>query len=105
MKADKKSRLSDLSVDVAEYMFVEWLVRQNLFSAYKANYEIFRPNHRPFRDNLRAKLRVICNSHAFGVVEIISISFPFVMAPEGYDFWLNQSNLWRRFCSEFKSIL
>ena len=105
MKANKKSRLSDLSVDVAEYMFTEWLVRQNLFSAYKANYEAFRPNHRSFRDNLRAKLRSICRSRAFGVEEIISISFPYAMTPEGYNFWVDQSNLWRRFCGKFKSIL
>lgn len=105
MKANQKSRLSDLFVDVAEYMFIEWLVRQNLFSVYKANYEAFRPNHRPFRDNLHAKLRAICRSSAFGVGEIISISFPFAMTPEGYNFWVEQSNLWRRYCGKFKSIL
>jgi len=105
MKADKKSRISDLSVDVAEYMFIEWLVRQGLFSVYKANYENFYPNHRPFRDNLRTKLRRLCRSSLLGVENIISTSFPFAMTPEGYNFWVDQSNLWRRFCDKFKSIL
>ena len=105
MKVNKKSRLSDLLVDVADHMFTEWLVRQNLFSAYKANYSAFHPNHRSFHDNLRAKLRSICRSRAFDFGDIISISFPFVMTPEGYNFWADQSNLWRRFCGEFKSIL
>lgn len=105
MKANKKSRLSDLSVDVIEYMFTEWLVRRNLFSAYKANYEAFHPNHRSFRDNLRAKIRSMCHSRVLAIEVIISTSFPFAMTPEGYDFWVEQSNLWRRFCDKFKSII
>lgn len=103
MKANKKSRISDLSVDVAEYMFTEWLVRQGLFSAYKANYESFYPNHRSFRDNLRTKLRHLCRSSVFGLESVISTSFPFAMTPEGYNFWVDQSNLWRRFCGDFQS--
>lgn len=105
MKADKKSRFSDLSVDVLEYMFTEWLVRQNLFSAYKANYEKFHPNHRSFRDNLRARLCDICCSRVLGVRNVIATSFPFAMTPEGFEFWADQSNLWRCFCGKFKPIL
>lgn len=105
MKANKKSRLSDLSVDVVEYMFTEWLVRQGLFSIYKANFEEFHRNHRSFRDNLRAKLCYSCRSSLIGIKGIISTSFPFAMTPEGYNFWVDQSNLWRRFCDKFKSTL
>ena len=105
MKADKKSRLSDLSVDVVEYMFTEWLVRQHLFSLYKANFEKFHSNHRPFRDNLRDKLRYLCCSSILGAESLISTSFPFTTTPEGYNFWVDQSKLWRRFCGKFKSIL
>jgi len=103
MKAAKKSKLSDLSVDVIEYMFTEWLVRRGLFSAFKANYEKFYPNHRSFRDNLRVKIRDLRRSSLLGVENIISTSFPFAMTLEGYNFWLDQSNLWRCFCSDFKS--
>ena len=105
MKANKKSTFSDLSVAVVEYVFIEWLVRQGLFSVYKANYESFYPNHRSFRDNLRTKLRRLCRSSVLGVESIISTSFPFAMTPEGYNFWVDQSDLWRRFCGKFKSIL
>ena len=104
MKANKKSMLSDLSVDAVEYMFVEWLVRQGLYSAYKANYENFHPNHRSFHDNLRTRLRRLCCSPVLGVESIISTSFPFAMTPEGYNFWVDQAKLWRRFCGKFKSI-
>ena len=105
MKANKKSRLSDLSVDVIEYMFTEWLVRQGVFSAYKANCEKFHPNRRSFRDNLRIKLRRLRHSFGYDAGSLISTSFPFAMTPEGYDFWVNQSILWSLFCSKFKSIL
>ena len=105
MKTNKRSRLSDLSVDVVEYMFTEWLVRQGLFFVYKANFEKFYPNHRSFRDNLRTKLRRLCRSSVLGIESIISTSFPFAMTPEGYNFWVDQSNLWCRFCGKFKSIL
>ena len=104
MKANKKSRLSDLSIDVVEYMFTEWLVRQGLFSAYKGNFERFLSNHRSFRDNLRVKLRSLCRSSVLDVEDVISTSFPFVMTQEGFDFWAAQSEAWQRFCSGFKSI-
>lgn len=103
MKANKKSRLSDLAVDVVEYMFIEWLVRRGLFSAYKANYEKFSTNHKSFRDNLRVKIRYLYCSSILGIENIISTSFPFAMTSEGYNFWVDQSNLWRCFCSDFKS--
>lgn len=105
MKKTEKSRLSELSVDVVEYMFTEWLVRRGLFSVYKANYEKFYPNHRSFRDNLRVKFRSLCRSSIFGVENAISTSFPFAMTPEGYNFWIEQSDRWRRFCRDFKSVL
>jgi len=104
MKASKNSRLSDLSVDVLEYVFIEWLVRQNSFAAYKRNYEVFHPNHRSFRDNLRIKLRSVCRLRGGAAEAIIATSFPLAMTPEGYDFWVDQSNLWCSFCGKFKSI-
>lgn len=103
MKKTKSYRPSELSVDVIDYMFTEWLVRRGLFSAYKANYEKFTTNHRSFRDNLRFKIRSLCRSSVLGVENIISTSFPFTMTSEGYDFWAEQSAIWRRFCSDFNS--
>jgi len=104
MKTSKKRSFSDLTIDVVEYMFTEWLVRQGLFSMYKANYEKFYPNHRSFRDNLRVKIRNLSRSSLLGIENLISTSFPFTMTSEGYNFWLEQSNLWRQFCKKFKSI-
>ena len=105
MKVNKKARLSDLHIDVIEYMFIEWLVRQGLLSVYKGNFEKFLTNHRSFRDNLRVKLRSLCRSSFLDVEDVIATSFPFVMTPEGYNFWVDKSELWRSFCSKIKFIL
>ena len=105
MKANQKSRLSDLSVDVVEYMFIEWLVRQGIFSAYKANFEKYCTNHRSFRENLRAKIRFLTRNSILGAEYVISTSFLYHVTPEGRDFWIMQSKLWQRFCGNLKSIL
>lgn len=105
MKRAKKSNLSRLSVDVVEYMFIEWLVRQGLFILYKVNYERFRTCHRTFREDLRVRIRDAQRSPRFAFEDLLAISFPFHMTSEGYDFWASQSTLWRRFCSDFKSEL
>lgn len=105
MKKTKKSSLSELPVDVAEYMFVEWLVRQGLLSAYKANCAKFRTCHQTFRDDLRSRIRSMRRSPRFTFDDLIAISFPFSMTSEGYSFWVKQSTIWRRFCNDFKSEL
>ena len=105
MKANKNPRLSALPVDVAEYMFVEWLVRQGLYSAYRKNCEKFCTRHRTFRDDLHDRILRLYRVGRFSLRYVVAISFPFSMTPEGYDFWLTQSTLWRRFCENFKSTL
>lgn len=105
MKENKKSSLSELPVDVAEYMFTEWLVRQGVFSAYKANCEKFCTCHRTFREGLRSHIRSMRRSPRFALNDLIAVSFPFSLTPEGYDFWVKQSTIWLRFCSDFKSEL
>lgn len=101
MKANEKSRFVDLSVDVIEYMFTEWLVRQGIFSKFKANYEDFSTNHRSFRANLRDRLRSLC--YTSGPGSLISTAFPFALTREGHEFWVDKSNRWCQFCVNFRS--
>lgn len=103
MKPNKKSRLADLSVDVIEYMFIEWLHRQGIFPAFKANYEGFTTNHRSFRANLRDRLRFLCHSTVTGPSSLVTTAFPFALTREGYEFWVDKSNRWRQFCRDFRS--
>lgn len=103
MKVNKNSTLSALPVDVAEYMFVEWLIRQGLYSAYRRNCEKVCTSHRTFREDLRVRIHRMYHVGRFCLQDIITISFSFAETSEGYDFWLTQSILWRKFCNSFKS--
>jgi len=105
MKSNKKSSLSNLYVDVAEYMFIEWLVRHGVYSVYRANRVKFCTQHRTFRQDLRAHLRDLLHSTRFTLSDIMDCSFPFAMTPQGYKFWTDQSALWRNFCKSFDFTL
>jgi len=104
MKENKNTKVSDLPIDVAEYMFIEWLTRQNLLFEYRANYELLHPGCQSFRGSLRFQFRYLIDSPVLGIGSIITMSFPFDRTPQGYDFWKNQSKLWQHFCSKFESI-
>jgi len=102
-KSKKRSRIDDLSIDVVEYAFTEWLVRQGIFSAFKENYEFANPSHRSFRDRLRFLIQLVLDCPALGPGCLISAAFPFIRTPEGSDFWSNQSAAWKRFCAESRT--
>lgn len=105
IKKFKKSDLSELSVDVVEYMFVEWLVRRGLFAAFKSNYEHAFSLCVGFHERLRGHIRRSLNGSAFGVSFLISSSFLFMSTPEGTEFWTKQSAAWERFCAKLHSKL
>ena len=97
-KVNKKSRINNLTLDVVEYAFREWLVRQEVFAAFKANYDFVNPECKSFRDELRLHIRSILESPSLDLSSLISTAFAFHLAPEGADFWKKQSEAWRRFC-------
>lgn len=105
IKNFKKSSLSELSVDVVEYMFVEWLVRRGVFSSFKSNYEHAFSLCVGFHERLRGQIRRSLNGSGFGVSHLISSSFLFLSTPEGAEFWTKQSAAWERFCAKLQSKL
>ena len=101
-KVSKKSRINDLSVDVVEYMFIEWLVRQGVFAAFKSNYEYDYALRTGFHEHLRGKIRRALNGSGYGVSHLVTSSFLFASTPEGYEFWCKQSAAWERFCAKLQ---
>ena len=100
MKGSKKSaRTNELLVDVVEYAFTEWLVRQSLYSAFRSNFVRFRPSEKSFRHLLRDHIRLVRRSSYLSLDSLIVTAFPFTLAPEGYEFWLKNSIAWKRFLS------
>lgn len=102
MKKNKDFRISELPVDVAEYLFLEWLCRREVFSAFKSNYNLTKDADVSFRDSLRRQIRNTLLTSSLGLSDLITSSFIFDRTPEGRDFWSGVSSDWRRFCINFR---
>lgn len=103
--SSRSSRTSELLIDVIEYAFTEWLVRQGIFAAFKSNYEHSFMPYKSFRDRLRSQIRRSIHEFGFGPSHLITSSFLFISTPEGVKFWGEKSAAWERFCAEFQSKL
>jgi len=101
-KSNKSTRTNELLVDVVEYAFIKWLVRQGILAAFKANYEREFAPRRSFHDRLRSHIRHSLYRFNFGPSHLISSAFLFYSTPEGAEFWLKQSAAWERFCVELQ---
>lgn len=101
MKKNKRIRVNDLLLDVVEYAFIEWLVRRNLYSLFRSNFERVRTSKGSFRDALRDHIRLVHRSSYFGLGSLIFTAFLFTSTPEGSEFWLKHSEAWKRFFTEF----
>lgn len=104
-KGSKKFKPGDLIVDVLDYAFTEWLVRQGIFVAFKTNYDVVVSPYGGFRDRLRDHIRRSLCSPTLDPTSLISSSFLFAMTPEGYDFWSKYSDAWKSFYLRFQSKL
>lgn len=105
MKKTRVSVISELSTDAVEYLFVEWLRRRGVFSAFRSNCGFDEKRNSSFRTVLRYRIQGVLNSSHIGIGDLISISFIFTRTPEGLDFWFNLSFAWRRFCTDFQNNL
>lgn len=90
-------------IDVVDYAFTEWLVRQGLFTAFKTNYESTFSSRRPFRDRLRVLIRYSLRHPTLGVGDLVDFAFLFASTPEGFVFWSKKSADWKRFCDRFQA--
>lgn len=101
-KVNEKSLIYDLAIDVAEYAFIEWLVRRGVFAAFKANFDFNNSSRESFRDQLRLHVQIALTCPGLGFASLVSSAFQFIRTPEGVKFWKKQSDAWRRFCAKFQ---
>lgn len=100
MEKSKSFKVDKLAVDVVEYAFVEWLIRRGIFTAFRANYDRVPTDRKTFRDCLRDHIRYVYRRSCLGPESLITSAFLFTSAPEGFEFWKNHSDAWRRFYHE-----
>lgn len=106
MKTQNAFSQFDLRVDVLDYLFVEWLVRNHLYRKFAKNLSAAR--HVPMssvRDLIRQRIYVYAKFPAMNYSFLLSGSFIFDSTPEGRDFWIDASRRWADFCRHFFSIL
>jgi len=103
MKKAKVSMISELSVDAVDYLFVEWLRRRGVFSAFRSNCGFDKEHNDSFRAALRYQIQGALHSSRLCIGDLISISFTFAHTPEGLAFWFDLSFAWRRFCIDFQN--
>ena len=103
MKKTKVSTISDLSADAVDYLFVEWLRRRGVFSAFRSNCGFDEEHNRLFRTMLRHRIRGVLHSSYASIGDLIPMSFIFAHTPEGIDYWFKLSFAWRRFFDDFQN--
>jgi len=103
MKKTEVSMISELSVDAVDYLFIEWLRRQGVLSAFRSNCGFDRDRNSAFRTDLRLLIKGVLHSSDKGIGDLISMSFIFSRSPEGVAFWFGLSFAWRRFCTDFRN--
>lgn len=103
MENIRVSTISELPVDVVDYLFVEWLCRRGLFSAFRLNCGFDLESDNSFRTMLRDRIKDLLHSSYAGIGDLISMSFIFAHTSEGLAFWYDASFAWRRFCTDFQN--
>lgn len=101
MKKTRVSKNSELSIDAVEYLFVEWLRRRGVLSAFRSNCGFDEEHNSSFRIVLRHRIQEALHLPYAHIGDLVSVSFIFVRTPEGLDYWFRLSFAWRRFCTNF----
>lgn len=94
-----------LTVDVCNYMFVEWLIRRGLYSKFIANLSPARYNANSPRCVIREIVAGLISSPHFALSDVISSSFIFRSTPEGSGFWLGVSEEWKNYLEMFLHVI
>ena len=103
MKKTIVSPISELSIDAVIFLFVEWLRRRGVFSAFRSNCGFGKEDENEFRTVLRYRIKDVLHLSHAGIGDLISMSFMFTRTPEGLAFWFDLSYAWRRFCADFQN--
>ena len=99
MKKDKFDR-DLLILNVADYLFVEWLIRNNCYSKFIANFSSNFDCDSP-REAIRSHLSMLLRSNSMTLRNAISTAFLFLPTPEGEDYWCSVELRWIAFLDEF----
>lgn len=101
MKTQKTFDLFEFRVDALEYLFVEWLVRNNLYCKYARNLKASGRVTTSVGDCIRSRVRLYASNPCINYSFFLTGSFNFTETPEGPEFWIEASQRWENFCKSF----
>lgn len=103
MKAQKFFDPDRLCVDALDYIFVEWLIRNNLYRRFAENFSAHHPASASPCPHLRERIRYHISLDPSDYSGYVEGAFRFARTPEGYDFWKDVTSRWVKFIKSFNS--
>lgn len=94
-----------LTIDIFDYMLVEWLSHRGLYSKFLANLSSVKCSPSDSRTALRKLIAGVLNSPYLTMSDVFFSAFPFDLTPEGSTFWLNVSREWEHFVKSFPHLI
>lgn len=94
-----------LTVDVCDFMFVEWLSRHDLYSRFVANLSAVRYGSASPRAAVRDVVAFLIAHPRLTLANAVSSSFVFQSTPEGDAFWSKVSRDWASFLGSFSFVI
>lgn len=94
-----------LTIEVCDYIFVEWLIRRNLYSRFVANLLPVKSDLKSPRAAIRDLVADLITSPRHTLANAFSVSFPFQSTSEGRDFWLRASKDWESYLDSFSHVI
>lgn len=94
-----------LTVDIFDYMLVEWLCRRGLYSKFIANLPLVEDNSMAPRAAIHELIAHVLDTSYLTLSDVILSAFPFESTPEGQTFWLNVARDWSRFAKSIPHFI
>lgn len=101
MKVQRFFNPDELRVDALDYIFVEWLIRNNLYGRFMRNSSVYCLVHTSARRELRDRIRYYVLNDPSNYSGFVSGAFYFARTPEGRDFWTDVTSNWVKFVKSF----
>lgn len=89
---DEKFNPNSLVLDVVDYLFVEWLVRNRCYSNFIKN--LSSGSGRNARARVRSHLALLLRSRTATIRDAIAAAFIFPATPEGIAYWRSIEQDW-----------
>ena len=94
-----------LTIDIFDYMFVEWLCSRGLYSKFVANLSPVKDNSAASRAAVRKLIACVLDDPYLTLSDVFFPAFAFDSSPEGPAFWLNVSREWEHFVKSLSYLI